>query len=636
MGASETPVQDDTAASVRAALELLTGVVKRHAFYPEGNAALQQSLMVFHDRLRSLLEREGCLRLDVLKSQLAYRGEVVLQEQGGERTLIFPLFRDGVQWIEFQEGIPPDEVEVFIRIVNDYRELSDESENDLVTALWEADLQHIRHKAVDKFWEAETLVDISTLKASGAPGGDGEASAMRPGTGAGAGSGRGGWSAGAGSGGQRAAPHSEGAGAPPRTSGEIHDPAVRVFMSKLETAQAAPGDPRFAPGGDDSTFDEYQPEDIGEFWKLTPGEESILRELIASEEHRNNTKDCLDVLLALANETLDLSDRALVGEFVTEGIHHILSQGDFDYVRAFVEKLASARESGRPGASRFADEMAGRIADVGVLGALNQVWPRARAIPDAALVALRDLFFMLPSAVIASLAPMLSRSGDARVKAILLNAIAYHAGRVRTDILHIIAAIPAGSICELIGTYTARGLTPPEALLAKLTRHQDSSVRATAARALVADSAENLKTVSHLLDDPDRNVARWLLELLGRERNPVAERLLLDYLAGAPARNGGRDEKHILECYRALGQCASKAGVDFLRGVLMKKNWRTLFGLEHNFHRTGAAIALSLMPAASGAAEVLRDAENSRFLGIRRAYAQAVPAMRKKARNDHE
>lgn len=659
MSAEEIPVQEDTIASVRGGLELLVGVIKKYAFYPESNATLQQAIGAFHIWLYAFVERQGPLRIDIEKNQVVYRGQMVHSEKSAERAVIFPLFRDGVQWLEFLEGVSLDEVRNFIRLVNQYREHRDESENDLVTAMWEADFPCIRHKAVDKFWEADTLVDISSFRNAPGPrfgdtkadkkqvlSSDGGVLKFQSGQGSGPAVGWGGGDAGgqSSSGGSGRAPDAEGFGFDAfdeevevtveaedvdqkyefgREARTICDPAVRAFMERLELAQAVAAD----PGAGDSLAGGFssggEAGHVGQFWKLTPDEEELLKEMIVAEERRNTTKDCLDILLVMVGEPLDVGDRALLQDFVAEEMQAILAQGEFAYARTYVERLAVLKKAGRSSVSRLADDIMGKIAGVGVLGTLNQIWPRIRSFPETCLAELRRLFLLLPPSSVDSLGPMAARVGDPRIQGLLVEVITYQAGRSQADLSHVIGALPPALICQLVSGYAIRGQNPPVGLLTRLTRHNAAAVREAAAKALVADNPDNLKSVFHLLNDPDRNVSRAVLALLGRERNQVAERLLLDYLTEKTAEGGARDENLILNCYRALGHCASRTSIGFLRAILMKRSWRALFGLEQASHRTGAAIALSLMPPEWGVAEVLQDAERSTFIGIRRAHAQA-------------
>ncbi len=605
MSTVEKSKQDSIAADVRGGLDLFIGAIKKHAFYPEGNPILEQAVESFLDWLEAFLDRNGDLRIDVGKNQFVYQGEVVQQEKPGERAVIFPLFRDGVQCFEFREGVSHEEIRSFIRILNRYREYRDDAENDLVTALWEADFQSIGHRAVDKFWEGETQIDIATFKVFGgtaqAPKGYddlGYAVDDAPEDGP------------------------EGTG----KKEEIRDPAARTFMTELKSAQTAAGH---------GAFGDNEAEGIGNFWKLTPAEEAALGNLISTEMLRNTTKDCLDVLLVLVGEALDAPDRALVRNFVAEEIRHLLSQGEFAYARNFVERLDAIRNGERSEASRFADELAGLIAGPEVLGGLGQAWPRFRSLPEIALAELRRLLLLLPPTAINALAPMAAGAADPRARALVMHAVAYHAGRSRFDTTGAVGSMPPGLICELMESYAGMGQSPPATLLAGLARHREAAVREAAARWLVADNPDNLKAVIHLLDDPDPGVVRSVLALLGKGRNPLAERLLLDRLAAGFGKGAVRDEKHILECYRALGRCATAASVEILRGVLMRRSWRAFLGIERDPHRAGAAAALSLMPEDSGADEILRSAGGSRFRSIRRALEHAERNTRRRVRDSN-
>lgn len=647
MSTGKTLVQEDSPDNVRHGLNLFVAAIKKHAFYPEGNPTLQQAFDLFYEWLGEFLEEFSSLRIDVERSQFLYRGEVVQQEKASERTVIFPLFRDGVQWFEFMNGLPPDELLGFIRLLNRYRELREDSENDLVTALWEAELPHIAHKAVDKFWEAESLVNIASLKAGGkravkdASTGTGSSGDPAP-----EGQPAGGMSlpplpSSAAGIDEIRAPHGREPGAAPKDrfgygnkAEDIENPAVRMFLTKLEAAQSSAAALRVRNNAGSDSLSGEQAASEEDFWKLNAEEQAILQDMVAAEEARNTTKDSLDVLLVLMREPLAEPDRILVADFVSEGIRHLLALGDFTCALDFVEQLAAMREDARDGIARFADEVAGAIGCGGVLGALNDAWPHMHTIAEPTLDSLRRMLLLLPPVVVETLAPMAPRCVDPRIQALLMDIVSWQAARSRTDIEPIVRVMPTALILDLIKSYSARGERPPVGLLTKLLRHRESLVREAAARELVADNPENLKAVFHLLRDPDRNIARWLLDHMGGERNPMAERLLLAYLVKKAQANNSRNENFILDCYYALGGCASKASMGHLRRILLQGTWRAFFSLEHTPHRLGAAIALSRMPEEWGAGNILLDGENSRFIGIRRACAQARKELQRRARDN--
>ncbi|MDR3037681.1 MAG: hypothetical protein LBV21_00040, partial [Candidatus Adiutrix sp.] len=160
---STTAVKDEREA-VKAGLGLLTTAVKNCALYPETNQIRREALAKLHAWLAGFLEENETLRLFVEWDGLLYQGEMVYREKTGEQALMFPLFRDGVQWLEFQEELTLEELERFIDLLNRFRFLREEAEDDLVTALWEADLGHISYKTANEFWEIDPLTEVAALR----------------------------------------------------------------------------------------------------------------------------------------------------------------------------------------------------------------------------------------------------------------------------------------------------------------------------------------------------------------------------------------------------------------------------------------------------------------------------------------
>jgi hypothetical protein len=148
----------------QAALKVLTSLQlarKNFSLYPEDHVNCSRALEQFWLQLDRYLQAHGNLRLELEKDRLLFQEEVILSEPPEEGNLPFTLFRDGIQWLEFQGGIDSDEVEEFLRILNRYRILADEPEGDLVTALWEARFPHIQYHVADFFWGAEPDIKLT-------------------------------------------------------------------------------------------------------------------------------------------------------------------------------------------------------------------------------------------------------------------------------------------------------------------------------------------------------------------------------------------------------------------------------------------------------------------------------------------
>lgn len=147
----------------QAAQKVLTSLQltrKNYSLYPEDHVNCKRALEQFWLQLETFLQTHGNLRVEIEKDRLTFQGEEILTEPPEDGNLPFTLFRDGIQWLEFQDGTDTKEVEEFLRILNKYRVLTDEPEGDLVTAFWEAGLQHIQVEVADFFWGAEPEADF--------------------------------------------------------------------------------------------------------------------------------------------------------------------------------------------------------------------------------------------------------------------------------------------------------------------------------------------------------------------------------------------------------------------------------------------------------------------------------------------
>ncbi|MEJ2235499.1 MAG: HEAT repeat domain-containing protein [Syntrophobacterales bacterium] len=138
---------------------------KNYSLYPEDHINCTRAMERFWQQLETFLQVHGNLRFELEKDRLIFQEEPILTEPPEDGNLPFTLFRDGIQWLEFKDGVEAKEIENFLRILNKYRLLSDEPEGDLVTALWEAGLPHIEHHVADFFWGAEPEADFTVQPA---------------------------------------------------------------------------------------------------------------------------------------------------------------------------------------------------------------------------------------------------------------------------------------------------------------------------------------------------------------------------------------------------------------------------------------------------------------------------------------
>ena len=132
-------------------LTYLRLVDKNLSLYPEGHNIILKSLRQFHGRLEAYLLRWGDLKIQIGKDSIICLDVVIDSGPHEEGSLIAALFRDGIQWLEFTEGIRPEEVLEFLTLVNRYRTLTPEPAGDIATALWAARFDSIQYEAEDYF-----------------------------------------------------------------------------------------------------------------------------------------------------------------------------------------------------------------------------------------------------------------------------------------------------------------------------------------------------------------------------------------------------------------------------------------------------------------------------------------------------
>ncbi len=159
--------QDDVLKETR---KVYTGMLlasKNLSLYPSGHSIPDKSIKQFHYTLEAYLQKYGYLRFEIERNRIVSLEEEISAGPHEEGTLPFTLFRDGIRWIEFNQGIELEEIKNFLTIVNQHMILSAEPEGDIVTNIWEAQFPHIQYDVADFFVnvDGEMKDSISSFKA---------------------------------------------------------------------------------------------------------------------------------------------------------------------------------------------------------------------------------------------------------------------------------------------------------------------------------------------------------------------------------------------------------------------------------------------------------------------------------------
>ncbi|MCK6531042.1 hypothetical protein L6R50_26935 [Myxococcota bacterium] len=139
------------AADVAQILSAVVRTSRSFLFYAPNNRALQLFMEDLESQLGAFLSRHGSLDLGVEATRFLWGEAVVHEDSDRERSLPFKLFRDGVRGLRIREGVTQAEIATLLRILSVRLVGVHRHDEDLVTQLWRADLEHIRHDVVEGF-----------------------------------------------------------------------------------------------------------------------------------------------------------------------------------------------------------------------------------------------------------------------------------------------------------------------------------------------------------------------------------------------------------------------------------------------------------------------------------------------------
>ena len=140
--------------SVKRLVQLLNNTLKSLLLYPANNPLPKEFKRKLYLGLTEFLDEHDELKLDIDAARLVYEGSVVYEEGAKEEGLVRLLHQDGVRELAFVKGLEANEVDDFLEVMEQGLKSGD-LEEDLVTMLWEKDLNNIKYLVVDDLLDVE-------------------------------------------------------------------------------------------------------------------------------------------------------------------------------------------------------------------------------------------------------------------------------------------------------------------------------------------------------------------------------------------------------------------------------------------------------------------------------------------------
>jgi hypothetical protein len=497
---------DDT----RKLFAYLLTTCKNMSLYPEDHSISMNSIRQFYETLEAYIRQYGDVRIEIEKDRVICQGIEVHKGPSKEGTLPFTLFRDGIRWLEFTEGIDLEETREILFIIHKYSILTTEPEGDIVTDFWEAHFDHVLYKA-DDFISALALDQIDSLS--------------KPDT------------------------------MPPAAETEIEteDKPVSLDSPAIDTKSLD------GPAIDPASF------------VLTPQEQIELQEMISREEMASATEH-LNMLLDMLLEEQGEKDFNIVLEVLMEEFESSYSRHDFEAALIILDGMRKVLDSGRlrmPWAGPLIESFYKDISsDTKCLKPLKDIWS---SLNVQQMETLKLIFQHLNPRAVDTLMHFLLLGQSSQLEQIVENTIIALAHQ-DVSCLESLINDPDERIVEKVVPVLSRleGDTSSKYLI-KLARHLSASVRCMAVKAIGQARGSQMSTIFEFIDDPDASVRHVILTQMAQSRNEIAEDLMLQYLQ--TRKLSAAQSEHIMECFKTLGKCGSLRSIPFLIKTLLHRKW---------------------------------------------------------------
>jgi len=142
-------------AEVRELVVTLGKALRASQLYDENNPVYKRFVQALATDFAELWAETSELVLHVEEGRLTLDGEEVYANTNRAESIAFLLYKDGVRMVRFEPGFET-QVPRFLNVLNAARHAR-QDDDDLLTLLWEADLDHFKHRFVNMLAEGVSL-----------------------------------------------------------------------------------------------------------------------------------------------------------------------------------------------------------------------------------------------------------------------------------------------------------------------------------------------------------------------------------------------------------------------------------------------------------------------------------------------
>ena len=534
--------------------------LRAHQLYLPNNPVYQKAIENLRAAFAPIWAAGEELVLDVYESELRWGGQVVYSQTTRSESIAWVMFKDGVRSVTLYRGVEDEEIIELLDVLHRARNLQSEDSDDLLTLLWEKDLQLVRY----------TFQDLVT----------------------------------------------DAGGPEIPTQAEIQEAApaaarnVRHVVEEEAPPQAREGIVR----ADD--FDTT-------LYFLDEKEISFLKEEVQREYAQDLRRNVLSMILDVLELQPYATVRAELISIVESFLPYLLGAGDFPSVAYVLRECRVVLERARellPEHRKALEDLPARLSQEQTLSQLLQSLDEAHTHPSAE--ELGELFGELRGEALPTMFAWLPRLTSARVREILDAAVRRLAVANVNRVVEAIGGSDPVMVSEAVTLSGKLKLLSVVPALVGALGHAERGIRAAAVQALAEiGSPGALQGLERALEDPDREVRLAAVRVLGQRRHRGALGRITLLVQGKSVRSADLTEK--MAFFEAYGSMVGEEGVKILGAMLnsggflkKKEDPETRACAAMALGRIGSPRAIEELKAAADAKEaIVRNAVNRALRG---------------------
>lgn len=413
--------------------------LKNFGLFPPNHPTTTNTLISAHKAIVGFITQFDDLCFEIDKTKIIYGDHTIYNGPANDENPAYIMYRDGLRWLGFEQEISKTELKHLFQTFHHFREMVDEPDDDLVSALWRLDLHHIFYQASDELWEDEPALDFSALNLS--------------------------------------AKEAEVAKNRQEENEKPASPNDRRRDLRQEENKEQPASLSVA------FFDPEQ-----DIYHLSPTEINRLEQDIKECIEQGNRKDIIGLMLLILNQEHEIETFEVLMNSLKEELRISLESKEFQsssYLLANIKKIHTKHNGTREWSRPLWEKFYGDIVKPEILSTLTPVWQELPTLDPDSVKNFTNFLRLLPTKAGVTFAADLNQISALNARSLMVEIIASFAIR-DLEVLELLMLLPE----EDLGLRLMRVVNNIDneqvavRLLKKIVTHQISTVRTEAQKSL--------------------------------------------------------------------------------------------------------------------------------------------------------